>query len=167
MYCCKENKSCVECYGTCLALGFCTQGGKSCHVSWLLVMGVGRVCQGISWFLSSVWGNLFLLESFSFFLKKKKCLVTLALEQVGVVRGAKTSNSNVFLGGLVSDRMSYAYDLGWWGWRGSFISFLSLCFLFSTYISLSSLVKITLKCKGMNFCLDSAMLGNCMCFLVG
>lgn len=44
-----------------------------------------------------------------------KCLVTLALEQAGVVRGAKLLNSNVFLGGLVSDRMSYAYDLGWCG----------------------------------------------------
>lgn len=155
MYCCKENKSCVECYGTCLALGFCTQGGKSCHVSWLLVMGVGRVCQGISWILrkSVSLRKLFLRE------KKKKKSCDSCFRQCGK-GGQKLLNSNVFLGGLVSDRMSYAYDLGWWGWRKSHFFPLSIFFSFffcSTYISLSSLVKIMLKCKDMTFCLDSAI----------
>lgn len=48
-----------------------------------------------------------------------------------------------------------------------FLSSLFFFFFFSTYISLSSLVKITLKCKDMSFCLDSAVMGNCMCFSVG
>lgn len=47
------------------------------------------------------------------------------------------------------------------GDEGSLISFLSLFFFLfffcSTYISLSSLVKIMLKCKDMTFCLDSAI----------
>lgn len=53
----------------------------------------------------------------------------------------------------------------WGGWRASLIFF--LFFFFLTYISLSPVVKIMLKCKDMNFCLDSAVLGNCMCFSVG
>lgn len=64
---------------------------------------------------------------------------------------------------LVCDRMSYAYDLGGVEGKSGFFSF----FFFLTYISLSSVVKIMLKCKDMNFCLDSAVLGNCMCFSVG
>lgn len=47
---------------------------------------------------------------------------------------------------------------------GSLISFLSLFF----YIHFSVFSgKIMLKCKDMNFCLDPAVLGNCMSFSVG
>lgn len=45
--------------------------------------------------------------------------------------------------------------------------FFPLSFFFFTYISVSSLVKITLKCEDMNFCLDPAVLGDCMSFSVG
>lgn len=53
------------------------------------------------------------------------------------------------------------------GGEGEVLFLSSLFFFFLTYTSLSSLVKITLKCKDMNFCLDPAVSGDCMSFSVG
>lgn len=79
--------------------------------------------------------------------------------------GGKLLNSDVFLSGLVCDRMSYAYDFGGVEGKSDFFPF--FFFSFHLSLSLSYMVKIMLKRKDVNFCLDSAVLGNCMYFSVG
>lgn len=92
--------------------------------------------------------------------------MTLALEQVGVVGGKNFLTPMFFsvvwcvTGCLM--RMIWGVAV-----EGESDFFPLLFFFFLTYVSLSSTVKIMLKCKDMNFCLDSAALGNCMCFSVG
>lgn len=54
-----------------------------------------------------------------------------------------------------------------WGGVGEWeVLFLSSLFFFYIHFSVFS-GKIMLKCKDMNFCLDPAVLGNCMSFSVG